>query len=193
MLAGRLDPSAPNDVLISIPPSSYMEYSPIAKLYTSRIYFTESQGGVLGANAMIGHDVLFDWEHGRVGFAKSTCEHPDEEEKLEAEKATEPASTDCTLSKETLTQICVESLNVEQCRKYPVSEIVVVVRHGLVIRRWCLTSTLPHATLESSPSRLRNMVHGCNRSWYTVWHVLRASCIDKSYRKRTRKVYNFVQ
>jgi hypothetical protein len=48
MLAGKLDPAAPNDVLVAIPPSSYMEYSPVAKLYTSRIYLTELQGGVLG-------------------------------------------------------------------------------------------------------------------------------------------------
>ena len=31
-----------------------MEYSPALKLYTSRLYFTETRGGVLGANAMQG-------------------------------------------------------------------------------------------------------------------------------------------
>lgn len=121
LLAGKLDPSAPNDVLVAIPPSSYMEYSPVAKLYTSRIYFTESQGGVLGANAMIGHDVLFDWEHGRVGFAKSTCEYPDEVEKAATEEAAvEPASKNCVLSEETLSTTCIESLDLEDCEDHPV-------------------------------------------------------------------------
>jgi len=121
LLAGKLDPSAPNDVLIAIPPSSYMEYSPVAKLYTSRIYFTESQGGVLGANAMIGHDVLFDWERGRVGFAQSTCEHPEENEAAAAvEEAVEFASSNCALAEETLSQTCAESLDVDQCEHHPV-------------------------------------------------------------------------
>lgn len=115
LLAGNLDPSAPNDVLISIPPTSYMEYSPVAKLYTSRIYFTESQGGVLGANAMIGHNVLFDWEHGRVGFAKSDCEHPEQ-----LSTVVEQGSRNCVLAEATLSESCLENADVDQCQQSPV-------------------------------------------------------------------------
>ena len=61
---GNLDPSSPNDLLIAIPATSYMDYSPITKLYTSRVYFTETTGGVLGSNAMQGHNVVFDWGNG---------------------------------------------------------------------------------------------------------------------------------
>jgi hypothetical protein len=131
LLAATLDPSAPNDVLIAIPPTSYMEYSPVAKLYTSRIYFTESQGGVLGANAMIDHNVLFDWEHGRVGFAKSNCEHPDDRETMEAVAAENdvPDPTNCALAKETLSQSCLESVDLEQCEDHPVS---LLQRHDLL-------------------------------------------------------------
>lgn len=106
-----------------------MEYSPVAKLYTSRIYFTESQGGVLGANAMIGHNVLFDWEHGRVGFARSTCEHPDENH----EEVDEPESSNCALSDETLTHTCEESLNVEQCGNSPVRRVECCYRSYMLL------------------------------------------------------------
>jgi hypothetical protein len=117
LLAGDLDPSSPDDVLIAIPPTSYMEYSPVSKMYTSRIYFTESQGGVLGANAMLGHNVLFDWQHGRVGFAKSTCEHLDKEPSLD--EMEEPASNDCVLAEAALSETCLESLDLDQCKDYP--------------------------------------------------------------------------
>lgn len=58
---GDLDPSAPEDLLIAIPATSYMDYSPSTKMYTSRLYFTETAGGVLGSNTMQGHNVVFDW------------------------------------------------------------------------------------------------------------------------------------
>ena len=60
-LAADLDPTSPQDVLLAIPAMHYMEYSPSKGTYTPRIYFTESQGGVIGSNAMQGHNVLFDW------------------------------------------------------------------------------------------------------------------------------------
>jgi hypothetical protein len=72
---GYLDPDHRSDVLLSIPATSYMEYNPTLKLYTSRLFFTESRGGVIGANAMQGHNVLFDWQHGRIGFAHSSCSY----------------------------------------------------------------------------------------------------------------------
>ncbi len=72
---GYLDPDHPSDILLSIPATSYMEYSPTLKVYTSRLFFTESRGGVIGANAMQGHNILFDWQHGRIGFAQSSCSY----------------------------------------------------------------------------------------------------------------------
>ncbi len=46
--ASSLDPDSPKDLLIAIPATSYMDYSPITQRYMSRLYFTESVGGVLG-------------------------------------------------------------------------------------------------------------------------------------------------
>ena len=37
------------------------------------MYADGSSGGVIGANAMMYHDVVFDLAHNRVGFARSTC------------------------------------------------------------------------------------------------------------------------
>jgi hypothetical protein len=44
------------------------------KTLTCRIYCTESEGAVLGANAMFGYDILFDAQGHQVGIAKANCE-----------------------------------------------------------------------------------------------------------------------
>ena len=38
------------------------------------VHFTESSGGVLGANLIRGHVVVFDVENGRAGFTESDCD-----------------------------------------------------------------------------------------------------------------------
>jgi hypothetical protein len=121
-LAGRLDPSSPHDVLISIPATNYMEYSPTTDLYTSRLYFTETRGGVLGANAMQGHNVVFDWQNGQVGFAESTCEYREEDAFPETVKELNKnrIKDDCTLGVASLRHSCVDSLDLESCRSDPV-------------------------------------------------------------------------
>lgn len=40
-----------------------------------RIYLTESMGGVLGANVMRDHNVVFDHENHKIGFADGVCEY----------------------------------------------------------------------------------------------------------------------
>ena len=69
---------------------------------------------------MIGHNVLFDWEHGRVGFAKSTCEYPDEKAESTAVSTVEAQSRNCALTEQTLTRTCAESLDIDQCENRPV-------------------------------------------------------------------------
>jgi len=122
-LVGALDPENPGDVLIAIPASHFMEYSPSKDTYTSRLYFTETRGGVIGANAMQGHDVLFDWENERVGIAESTCDYSQIKEDLDnfkkeggnvVEGADEghEKSVDCVVSEPFLSQSCVDSVDV---------------------------------------------------------------------------------
>mmetsp|Transcript_61118 Transcript_61118/g.73518 ORF Transcript_61118/g.73518 Transcript_61118/m.73518 type:complete len:1066 (-) Transcript_61118:317-3514(-) len=88
--AGALDQESkfPNDVILAIKPNAYMEYDKMAKTFTPRIYFnTNGNHGTLGQNAMINHNILFDMENERVGFAESSCLYEDlvgnKEEKLQ--------------------------------------------------------------------------------------------------------------
>jgi hypothetical protein len=74
-LASALDPDNPHDILVAVPPTHYMEYSVKTRKYTPRFYFTESHGGVLGANFMMGHDLHFDVDNYRLGFAESDCDY----------------------------------------------------------------------------------------------------------------------
>lgn len=74
-MAGALDPDHPSDIILAIPPSHYMEYDKTDGSYTSRFYPTERSGSVLGANAIMGHDVFFDVDNDRIGWAESSCDY----------------------------------------------------------------------------------------------------------------------
>jgi len=74
-LAGALDPDHPTDVILALPPSHYMEYDEKSKTYTARFYPTERSGSVLGANAMMGHEVFFDMDNDRIGWSESDCSY----------------------------------------------------------------------------------------------------------------------
>jgi len=74
-LAGSLDPDYPHDVVLAIPASHYLEHDHESGQYTARVYVSEGGGSVLGANTMMGHDVLFDVKGGRIGIAESDCDY----------------------------------------------------------------------------------------------------------------------
>jgi hypothetical protein len=74
-LADVVDPEFPNDVILAVPPSHYFEYDDHSKKYVPRFYTDEGSGSVLGANSMMGHDIFFDIDNKRVGFAESTCDY----------------------------------------------------------------------------------------------------------------------
>ncbi len=113
-LIGEIDPTSPQDILLAIPATHYMEYSPSRGTYTPRIYFTESQGGVIGSNAMQGHNVLFDWENKRVGFAESTCEYQENNPQTEEEVS---MLVDCKLGAPSLSISCSDSVDLSKCDK----------------------------------------------------------------------------
>jgi len=135
----------PNDMIWKIPPEHYMEYNPISGLYIPRLYFTKSRGGILGANAMQRHVVVFDALHSRIGIAPSNCEYaesgteqesviPDvwsfkENEEIKKEEVSKSIadnigkvvthSSECVEcrpeNQRFLTTPCIESLNLDQC------------------------------------------------------------------------------
>ena len=74
-LAGDLDPQHPYDVILAMPPSHYFEYDTEKEVWVARFYLEEASGGVLGANAMMGHDVLFDVDSVELGWAESLCDY----------------------------------------------------------------------------------------------------------------------
>jgi hypothetical protein len=119
--AGYLDPERWADLLLAIPATNYMEYSPTLKVYTSRLFFTESRGGVLGANAMQGHNVLFDWQHGRIGFAQSSCAYDliagKDENQASITRTADSYGSDCVLAEDRpiLSQTCMDTVNVAIC------------------------------------------------------------------------------
>jgi len=106
-LAEKLDPSNPKDVLIAMPASHYMEFDVEKNNYVSRLYLEEGSGSVLGANAMMGHDVLFDIDNRRIGWAESECDYfaligvetpaiDDHPEKVDSEKLAAEGFEDVT-------------------------------------------------------------------------------------------------
>lgn len=79
---------AGKSILIRMPPSHYltrkdddeeMDWDALDDIshYKFNIYFSKSsgKGATLGANFMRGHDILFDIENNRIGFAESDCEY----------------------------------------------------------------------------------------------------------------------
>jgi hypothetical protein len=79
-----------NDVTLVVPAVHYMEglpehYQrdhsdglpavawPATLSLSNRIYIDEPAGAVLGLNAMMGHDILFDAHANRIGFAPANC------------------------------------------------------------------------------------------------------------------------
>jgi hypothetical protein len=59
---------------VSMPMSSYVDSVGDGK-YAFRVYLSERQGGVLGANFMNNYNVVFDASNKRIGFAKSNCNY----------------------------------------------------------------------------------------------------------------------
>jgi hypothetical protein len=114
---GKLDPSSPTDLLIAIPATNYMEFSPRTKQYSSRVYFTETSGGVLGSNTMQGHNVVFDWENGRIGFAESSCTYDRKDSPQEADEGR--YSNDCNLGTAILSQACIDTVDAQLCDNNP--------------------------------------------------------------------------
>lgn len=61
-------------VKVDVEGTAYMEKSGPGR-YVPRVYLTEASGTVLGANFMEDHDVFFDAEKRRVGFAEADCDY----------------------------------------------------------------------------------------------------------------------
>lgn len=74
-LSEEVDPSNPYDVILAMGPTHYMEYDPEDDVWTARFYTDEPSGGVIGGNGMMGHDVFFDVDNHRIGWAEAECDY----------------------------------------------------------------------------------------------------------------------
>jgi len=77
-LAGSVDPDHPYDVLLYVPPEHYFEAANTQETaFASRFMFGASNRNtnVMGANIMVGHDVLFDVDQHVIGWSESTCNY----------------------------------------------------------------------------------------------------------------------
>ena len=74
-LADGLDPDHPYDVILAIPPSHYFEKDPRSGKFVARFFTNGHSMSVLGANAIMGHDVFFDGRNHVFGFAESDCDY----------------------------------------------------------------------------------------------------------------------
>jgi len=110
-LASTLDPANGHDILVAFPPSRYLEF--YDGYYAFALNF-EPGLGVLGANFIAGHDVLFDIDNGQIGFAESRCDYqlsgngtagdlPDDYERREHPFGYEPDATPPPLPMEEVT------------------------------------------------------------------------------------------
>jgi hypothetical protein len=74
-LAGDLDPDHPFDVIVAFPPSHYYEYDAESGRYLSRFHFDPHYDSALGSSAMLGHNIYFDVDNNRIGWAESSCDY----------------------------------------------------------------------------------------------------------------------
>ncbi len=86
------------DIEIEMHPDAYMLRT-LDRSYQTTIFFDETRGGgILGANFMRNHDIQFDVENSRIGFARANCKYRE----LQEEKQKHDASG-CVLKHEMVT------------------------------------------------------------------------------------------
>jgi hypothetical protein len=72
--AGHLDPHNPYDVIIAVPPAHYVSYNERTGIAIPTVTFSDKIT-FIGANILQGHELVFDLDNDRVGFAETqSCE-----------------------------------------------------------------------------------------------------------------------
>ena len=77
VLAGLVNPENPLNILLALPPAHYMERTSHGSnegdrgSFSMHVHFTEILGRLLGANIMIGLNVVFNVDNFRVVFVES--------------------------------------------------------------------------------------------------------------------------
>ena len=77
--AAALDPDHPHDVMVAFPPTSYMVYDANSQVYGLGLFKATGMNdkSILGNNFLSGHDIFFDIDNKRIGWAESSCSFND--------------------------------------------------------------------------------------------------------------------
>jgi Xylanase inhibitor N-terminal len=68
--AGHLDPNNPYDIVLAVPPEHYVYYNERTGIAIPTVTFSDKMT-FIGANVLQGHDLVFDIDNDRVGFAET--------------------------------------------------------------------------------------------------------------------------
>ncbi len=71
-LIGEIDPIHPMDILVAIPPQHYLIYDASKNVATPNVIF-DTTVSFLGTNVFLGHEIVFDLDQSRIGFAEQDC------------------------------------------------------------------------------------------------------------------------
>ena len=192
-LAGKLSLESPHDIVLAIPATHYMEYSVKDDHYTPRVYWSESSGGTLGANAMMNHDVLFDWENMRLGIAESNCDYDelvegvevllDETEDTATVDVSDGVSKDCVLGEVNVELSCIETVDTSSCNKVDqehelagITKITILVEEeGFGDGKTCVTAAKEKTILMDLRKNART---DCNDGFCTIKSICSMTCKD---------------
>lgn len=81
---------------------------------------------MLGANTLQGHDVVFDWDYGRIGFAESSCKVNDTRENRQGlvSEGTDARGADCIFQNPVVTKSCLSTVDTSICTRDNPDEIL---------------------------------------------------------------------
>ena len=81
--------------MVALPPSRYMVRDASNGVAYFNLEFQDGDHNTLGANFVAGHAVLFDVDHGRIGFAESHCNYNLVDESIRNEDYILPPQVNC--------------------------------------------------------------------------------------------------
>jgi hypothetical protein len=141
-----------------------MEYDDKVKKYVARFYTDEGGGSVLGANAMMGHDVYFDLDDKRIGWAESDCDYHElisnggfvdsingGSTSVKPETMSHTSTTSSTASHDTVSpkiHPAVDACNDLACRGTVAGVLIGFLALGLLVGRGCRRSTAKYTATD---------------------------------------------
>jgi len=147
-MAGDLDQSSPYDVLVAVPATHYLQYYKHGNFYRSLISL-QNEGTILGASVMQGHNVLYDLEFDRIGFAEApTCKILRSSFEADDDLFDEVQMTDPNqVASEEETESYVDGESSDPAEKVPLESVGTAKRSRISGVQYCTTATCQSYTV----------------------------------------------